>query len=140
MWYGSTLSWDSPNDEMIHIIKYAESKDGLDWKKKGPALPWSLGVAQAFSRPTVLKESDQYHMWFSYREGGGDKYKIGYALSEDGINWHNCLQDGLPTSVEGWDSEMVCYPYVFRHKKEIFMLYNGNNYGKDGFGLARLEN
>ena len=28
MWYGSTESWSSDNGEMIHVIKYATSKDG----------------------------------------------------------------------------------------------------------------
>ena len=38
-----------------------------------------------------------------------------------------------------WDSEMICYPYVFEHKDDLYMLYNGNDYGKTGFGLAVLE-
>ncbi len=139
MWYGSTVSWDSPNEEMIHIIKYAESVDGINWSKKGVAVPWALGIAQAFSRPSVLKDSGQFHMWFSFREGGGDMYKIGYSCSEDGVRWTNHLQDGLPASERGWDSEMVCYPFVFKHKGQTYMLYNGNDYGKDGFGLAILE-
>jgi hypothetical protein len=41
-------------------------------------------------------------------------------------------------SEEGWDSEMMCYPYVFDHKGERYMLYNGNGYGKSGFGIAKL--
>ena len=139
MWYGSTISWNSSNDEMIHVIKYAESQDSKNWNKKGLAIPWTLGTAQAFSRPTVLKHLEKYHMWFSYREGGGDKYKIGYALSVDGRNWTNFLEQGLSTSSVGWDSEMVCYPYVFKHNDEIYMIYNGNDYGKEGFGLAILE-
>ena len=139
MWYGSTISWNSSNEEMIHVIKYAESVDSKIWNKKGTAIPWTLGIAQAFSRPTVLKDLEKYHMWFSYREGGGDKYKIGYAHSEDGRNWSNFLRQGLSTSNEGWDSEMVCYPFVFKHNDEIYMLYNGNDYGREGFGLAILE-
>ena len=34
---------------------------------------------------------------------------------------------------------MICYPFVFEHKVNKYMLYNGNDYGKDGFGLAVLE-
>tara|TARA_B100001769_G_C22039419_1_gene558615 strand:- start:238 stop:1146 length:909 start_codon:yes stop_codon:yes gene_type:complete len=139
MWYGSTESWDSPNNEMIHVIKYAESTDLLNWSKKGTVLPWSLGIAQAFSRPTVIKHLNKYHMWFSYRKGGGDKYKIGYSSSDDGKEWSNELGNGLPTSKNGWDSEMVCYPFVFKHKNNFYMLYNGNKFGRDGFGLAILE-
>ena len=42
-------------------------------------------------------------------------------------------------SETGWDSEMICYPYVFKHKGRFYMLYCGNGYGKTGFGLAVLE-
>lgn len=31
---------------------------------------------------------------------------------------------------------MIEYPHLIFHKGKMFMLYNGNNYGKDGFGLA----
>lgn len=139
MWYGSTVSWNSSNGEMIHVIKYATSTDGINWDKKGVAIPWALGEAQAFSRPTVIKNADGYHMWFSYRQGGGDKYKIGYASSSDGLEWIRDLDSGLNVSEHGWDSEMVCYPYVFEHKGRVYMLYNGNDHGRTGFGLAILN-
>ena len=35
---------------------------------------------------------------------------------------------------------MIEYPHVFDHNGKRHMLYNGNNYGKTGFGLAVLEN
>jgi len=34
---------------------------------------------------------------------------------------------------------MICYPFVFCHKGKKYMLYNGNDYGRAGFGLATLE-
>lgn len=139
MWYGSTISWDSPNGEMVHVIKYATSLDGETWRKHGLAIPYELGVAQAFSRPTVVKDHDGYHMWFSYRSGTGQKYRIGYAHSYDGLNWDRKDSSGIDVSESGWDSEMICYPYVFDHKGQRYMLYNGNDYGKTGFGLAVLE-
>jgi hypothetical protein len=139
MWYGSTDNWTSSNTEMIHVIKYATSKDGENWEKHGLAIPFEVGVAQAFSRPTVIKEKGMYKMWFSYRSGDGTKYRIGYAHSTDGKNWKRELHSGIDVSTNGWDSEMICYPFVFRHKEETYMLYNGNDYGKTGFGLARLE-
>ena len=137
MWYGSTVSWDSPNGEMIHVINYATSTNGVDWERHGLAIPYEIGVAQAFSRPTVIKDEMGYHMWFSYRSGDGTPYRIGYAFSADGLNWELRLKDaGIDVSSEGWDSEMVCYPYVFEHSGDRYMLYNGNGYGKTGIGLA----
>ncbi len=140
MWYGSTLTWKTENGEMLHVIKYATSADGNNWTKHGVAIPSALGIAQAFSRPTVIVQTNQYHMWYSYRSGSGTPYRIGYAKSIDGIQWETKHDDNvLDVSAEGWDSEMICYPFVFTHKDKIYMLYNGNNFGRDGFGLAVLQ-
>ena len=139
MWYGSTENWSSDNGEMVHVIKYATSEDGINWKKHGLAIPFEIGVAQAFSRPTVIKDDNGYHMWFSYRSGDGTKYRIGYAHSIDGLKWNRKENSGIDVSVDGWDSEMICYPFVFDHKERLYMLYNGNDFGKTGFGLAVLE-
>lgn len=141
MWYGSTLTWDAGNGEMLHVIQHALSDDGSNWTRFGLAVPYELGLAQAFSRPTVmLSDSDDFEMWFSYRSGSGEKYRIGYARSKDGKNWELDLAGaGIDVSSSGWDSEMIEYPYVLNHNGARYMLYNGNGYGKTGFGLAVLE-
>ena len=140
MWYGSTISWNAGNGEMLHVINYASSSDGNNWSRKGLAIPYELKKAQAFSRPTVIGNIvSGYKMWFSYRSGSGEKYRIGYAVSKDGRNWELSLDAvGINLSDEGWDSEMIEYPFVFDHKGQRYMLYNGNCYGKTGFGLAVL--
>ncbi|WP_436399661.1 hypothetical protein [Roseobacter sp. S98] len=143
MWYGSTISWTSGNDEMVHVIKHASSEDGHAWKRNGIAVPFQEGVAQAFSRPSVIRKADgSLEMWFSYRSGTGTPYRIGYAQSFDhGQTWKLALNfAGLSVSEHGWDSEMIEYPYVFEHNGQMYMLYNGNGYGKTGIGLAILEN
>lgn len=140
MWYGSTITWDAGNNEMIHSVKYATSKDALTWEKHGTAIPYETGVAQAFSKPSVIIDKNGYHMWFSYRSGDGTTYRIGYAHSTNGIKWIRQEKNtGIDVSEQGWDSEMICYPFVFDHKGKRYMLYNGNGYGKTGFGLAVLE-
>ena len=76
-------------------------------------------------------------MWFSYRGKPGITYRIGYASSDDGIKWDlNIENAGIAISKTGWDSKMIEYPYVFLHKKQTYMLYNGNDFGKTGIGLA----
>lgn len=141
MWYGSTRTWDAGNGEMLHVINSASSADGHHWNREGLALPYELGVAQAFSRPTVTSDDQGgYEMWFSYRSGSGEKYRIGYARSADGFKWKLDLKNaGIDVSPHGWDSEMIEYPFVFEHNGRRYMLYNGNSYGKSGFGLAVLE-
>jgi hypothetical protein len=142
MWYPSVRTWDAGNREMLCVINYASSKDGHHWTREGLAIPYELGKAQAFSRPTVVSDSvNSYAMWFSYRSGNGQAYRIGYAMSSDGRNWELALEDaGIDVSTSGWDSEMIEYPFVFDHKGQRYMMYNGNDYGRTGFGLAVLAN
>ena len=141
MWYGSTKSWDVGNGEMLHVINYATSIEGELWSRKGLAIPYKIGESQAFSRPTVLKSKrDGLDMWFSYRSGDGTTYRIGYAHTDDMQNWElDNNKAGIDVATSGWDSEMICYPYVFDHCGERYMLYNGNGYGRTGFGLAVLD-
>ncbi len=148
MWYGSHLTWgDEPPESMVHVLKYAESDDGISWRRDGRVVlgqEWVghtssrlQGTARAFARPCVLREADGYKMWYSYR---GRSYRIGYAASADGLTW--CRRDdevGINVSASGWDSEMIDYPYVFDHRNNRYMLYCGNGYGKTGFGIAVLE-
>jgi|ERR1051326_345114 hypothetical protein len=138
MWYGSNLSWGREHNAMAHVIKYAESVDALHWTRKGIiALTFKDASEYALSRPCVIKEHGQFKMWYSYR---GETYRIGYAESADGISWTRKDEEvGIDVSVSGWDSEMIEYPFVFEHKGERYMLYNGNNYGKTGIGLAVLD-
>lgn len=141
MYYGSTLSWEEVNGEMLHVINHAFSIDGHNWIRNGRSLPYEVGIAQAFSRPSVITNiNGDYEMWFSVRNGQGDKYRIGYANSFDGIEWNLEIDyAGINKSALGWDSEMIEYPFVFDHKNKRYMLYNGNGYGKTGFGLAVLR-
>jgi hypothetical protein len=137
MWYGSNLNWGYDKADMTHVIRYAESSDGVCWERKGfVAIPLKPGEV-AVARPCVLKEERLYKMWYSYR---GQSYRIGYAESPDGVHWkRKDNQVGIDVSKSGWDSEMIEYPFVFDHEGQRYMLYNGNGYGKTGFGLAVLK-
>lgn len=137
MLYGSTTTWDAGNNEMIHTIKLTKTRDFKQWQFFGTVLNYQLGIKQAFSRPSLIKINNKFYCWFSYRSGDGSKYKIGSAESDDLLNW-KYIDSELKKSKFGWDSEMVCYPYVFKHKRQIYMLYNGNEFGKTGIGLAKL--
>jgi hypothetical protein len=34
---------------------------------------------------------------------------------------------------------MQCYPHTFQSDGKVYMLYNGNEFGRFGFGLAVLD-
>ena len=142
MIYGSTISWKEDNGEMLHVLNCAESVDGNQWKKKGLAVPYELGKAQAFSRPSYIKIDDTEHLWFSYRSGSGEKYRIGHSFKSDNGLWQLDIENaGIDVSddQDAWDSEMICYPYILEHNDKIYMFYNGNGFGRSGIGLAVLE-
>lgn len=139
MWYGSNLSWGAEVEDMTHLIKYAESTDGVTWYREGHiAIPFKTEDEYAISRPFVLKEAGRYKMWYSYRRRK-QTYRIGYAESIDGMQWERMdKQAGLDVSKTGWDADMICYPFIFDYGEKRYLLYNGNGYGKTGFGLAVL--
>jgi predicted GH43/DUF377 family glycosyl hydrolase len=137
MWYISCSGWDIVSGTPRHRyhIRYAESSDGIVWRRDGRVcIDYSSPAEYAFARPYVIRHGNRYMMWFSYR---GEAYRIGYAESEDGMTWQR--QDeraGIDVSAEGWDSQMIEYPCVFEHGGLWHMLYNGNGYGRSGIGYA----
>lgn len=140
MWYTSCTEWRIRNGNREHRyhIKYATSKDGILWNRQGiVSIDYANENEYAISRPCVIRDKDCWKMWYSYR---GDSYRIGYAESYDGYQWKrlDSYSDIKPSPI-GWDSEMVEYPFVFDHNGQRYMLYNGNGYGKTGFGLAVMK-
>lgn len=136
MWYDSADEWTS-NDLPKYNIKYAESTDGIRWQRAGlVSVDYMYPGESRVSRASIVKEDGIYKMWYCYAIGSGG-YKMGYAESEDGFKFVR-MDDkvGIDVSEKGWDSEMICYPYVFQHEGKKIMLYCGNGYGKTGFGYA----
>lgn len=145
MWYTSFINWKKTESGFVHHydIKYRESHDGLSWDFNPiTAIPHQNEFEYAFVCRSVIKFNEKYHMWYCFR-GQPDitTYRIGYAESKDGITWIRRdadMRDFAPCDSE-WDSDMLCYPAVFKHRDRLYMLYNGNGYGATGFGLAMLE-
>ena len=140
MWYFSAIDFGVESNEPMNYyhIRYAESKDGINWAREGKVcIDFKYDGETRIARPCVIKEGKLYKMWYCYAI---DSYRIGYAESEDGLNWERRDNEvGIDVSETGWDSEMITYPFVFDHKGRKYMLYNGNEYGQTGFGYAILE-
>jgi hypothetical protein len=148
LWYISGKRWirGDAGPEPVYKIHMAESEDGLQWKRTGDdIIADKLGENEAQASPDVFPYSGKYHMFFCYRYGlnyrckeGG--YRIGYASSEDLKHWvREDDRAGIDISETGWDSEMVSYPHVFAVDGRLYMFYLGNDVGRYGFGLAKLE-
>lgn len=150
MWYiyGSRWVKNSKNGqpERIYKISSTTSIDGIHWEHNNENIIEDvLGVNECQALPSVIEHSGKYHMVFCYRphedfrNKAKNGYRLGYAYSEDLINWHRDDEYlGLDLPANGWDSEMMCYPNIFCSNNQIFLLYNGNAFGKQGFGAAKL--
>ncbi len=132
--------------EPVYRIRMAESDDCEIWKKVDRDLvEVKLESDEAQASPDVFWFEGSYHMFFCYRRSINYRnrengYRIGYAHSTDLYHWtRDDRASNLDISESGWDSEMISYPHVFFHKKDLYMLYLGNSVGKTGFGVAKLN-
>jgi hypothetical protein len=148
LWYSSGTAWKlhDGKPESIYVLMHATSQDGIEWKRDGrPIVPFRVDD-ECQTNPSVIARDGRLHMWFCWRHGLDFRnaqrgYRMGYAWSDDGVRWQRADEASpLVPSAEGWDAEMVCYPSVFTLPDgRSFMLYSGNGFGRDGFGLAVLE-
>lgn len=145
LWYISFTSWKDYNGrkEPTFVIKYATSNDGIKWATNTDICIGSTYEGESFARPWVIKDQGIYKMWFSsrgpvgYREENGQHYVLDYAESLDGKAWERKTDKfKLLGESNGWDSGMTAYSTVFKSNDMYYMLYNGNNFGKTGFGYA----
>lgn len=140
MTYVSGVKWTRKLDGKLqshYHIKYAESGDGITWRRKGRvAIDFRTGETN-IARSSVIKDQNgSYKMWYSYVHSEIGKYRIGFALSKDGYLWERKDGEAMIGIDDQQAKEMICYPFVFLFKGKMYMLYNGDNFGQSGFGIA----
>lgn len=152
MWYSYGTKWINHNSgispDRVYKIGHATSEDGISWNQEGKQLIANkLNIDECQALPTVINFNNLYHMFFIYRhaidfrKNKNRGYRIGYAFSKDLNIWERDDKNvGIDVSDNGWDSDMLCYPNVFECEGNIYLLYNGNEFGRYGFGLAILVN
>ena len=151
MWYIYGTMWSNfPNEgspDRVYKIAHARSHDGMAWERDSVQIVSDkLNEDECQALPTITYFDNRYHMYFCYRHATGFRkniergYRIGYAFSDDLLNWkRNDDLVGIDVTKGDWDSDMLCYPHVFQCENKVYLLYNGNEFGKYGFGLATLE-
>jgi hypothetical protein len=152
MWYIFGTGWKRYAPEAApdrtYKIGHATSRDGIEWQKEEARqiIADRLGPDESQALPSVIQIAGRYHMFFCYRQSFDFRsnshrgYRIGHAYSDDLANWTREDDSAfLDVSAGGWDSEMLCYPHVFECDEKVYLLYNGNQFGRYGFGLAVLE-
>ena len=132
--------------ERVYKIGVATSVDLISWRRTSEAIISNvLGREECQAYPAVFDRDGQHHMIFAFRshvdfrQNPRRAYRLGHATSDDLVNWSR--DDGLggvDFPREDWDQGMRCYPSVFQMDGRLYLLYNGNDFGKRGFGLAQL--
>ncbi|HXQ52132.1 MAG TPA: hypothetical protein VN802_13640 [Stellaceae bacterium] len=138
MWHLGGTGWNDASTKSYYRLKSARSKDGLSWQPEpGDTVPLLTGETNLAS-PTVLQTGGGWRMWFcTYARTG---YRLGYAWSADGDAWtRDDTASGVAPGPDGFDSREMAYPHALEHDGRTYLLYSGNGFGRDGFGLAVAE-
>ncbi len=135
---------NSKQPERTYKIGYADSNNLLDWERHGRQILEDKFPYESQALPTVLNRNGIWHMFFCYRhsvnfrDNSENSYRIGYASSKDGDNWIR-KDEQIKIPEADWCSEMQCYPCVFECDGQIYLAYNGNRFGYNGFGLLEID-
>lgn len=146
--YSSCIDW--LDGEPTYDCKMAVSEDGLNWKnEKGSAVvldgnEGGICSVRYFKDPACVSGN----VIFCVRDktdyrGGKGSYRIEHGIENFNGTIHRCgTMRGLYTGSPGeWDSEMMCYPYLFVSPNTgiKYLFYNGNNFGQSGIGYATIQ-
>jgi hypothetical protein len=151
IWYIFGTGWKKFSSDAApdrtYKIGHATSSDGINWTKEEARqiIPDRLGPDESQALPTVIGIDGRHHMFFCYRQSFDFRnnrergYRIGHAYSDDLMSWtRDDMNPLLDVTPGDWDADMLCYPHVFECDGKVYLLYNGNEFGRYGFGLAEL--
>lgn len=144
LWYVAGSEWIDLNGKSMPIydIRYLESDDGIHWPEKGEVqIAISDPDEHGFGRPCVIhKPSGGYRMFYSVRRRSFCAYRLGYAESDDGRVWKR-KDDKLNLDVTpgSFDSDAIMYAAPIEIDGNLYVFYNGNEFGRAGFAVAILE-
>ena len=141
LWYAAGTIWEPVGGKQrpTYNVFYIESPDGINIGKQGKlCISYDPKTEHGLGRPQVFKVGSKYKMVHTIRTLDL-KYSIGYAESDDGINWTRKDHElGLVHGKSGWNSDMIYFPYITNIKDDYYLFYNGNSFGKTGFGIEKL--
>ena len=143
VWYGAGSEFTQGDKKTLPVynIRYQVSKSLTNFYTPGRTCLDISSGEHRLGRPYVFVDDENclYRMFYSI---GTQElpYKLGYAESKDkGLTWRRRDEElNLELSDTGWDSEMMAYPSVTKYQDKVYLFYNGNRYGEDGFGYAEL--
>jgi hypothetical protein len=128
-------------------IAYAESEDGLHWRKPLDDLvvsPRAFGVEPyeyICSKPCVIRRGGGYVMWVNTF---GTAYRVHRLTSTDGLHWEWADRVGPDGELgvglaDAFDDHQRSYPTVVADGGVLRAWYTGNGFGATGLGYAEVQ-
>ncbi len=150
MFYVSCRCWGKAASkyEPVYILRTIESKNPHVWTHSKPENVLHANEPNtAYTSANLVEIDDQTYMWYckrsisDFRNNPKNSYTIECMKQNEQYKWEslNKRDFGLSTSNEGWDSQMVAYPYIIKIRDRLCLFYNGNGFGRSGIGLALWE-
>jgi hypothetical protein len=140
MWYVAGGEWETIAGKAMprYDLRHAESHDGMHWPAFGQCvMPLDGPHEHGFGRPWVAGGEGDYEMFYSVRRREPAAHRLGYARSRDGMAWQRQDQElDLAPGAGEWDGEAQCYGAPIEADGSTWLLYNGNDFGATGLGIA----
>lgn len=141
VWYGGGNAFVdfAGTQKPTYNIRHTLSKDGEFTNTGHVCLDPDPGESR-LARPWVLKRASEYEMYFgAYTDAGS--FRLGFAHSRNGIDWERD-DNGVCFSGEraSWEKDSRSYPAVVCLPEQDIMFFNGNDYGRNGIGVAVRRN
>ena len=120
-------------------IALVESPDGLRFNSAPQIVlgPAATGWEDEVNRPYILKRSDGYHLWYTGQ--AGNHSAIGYATSDDGVNWHRMSAQPVLKPELPWEKDAVmCPSVIWDDTARLYRMWysGGQNYEPNAIGYA----
>ena len=138
--YSAGSNWHNIDGKLrpCYDIFLQKSEDGINFNNIGKKIiEYDLDIEHGLGRPQIFMHNNKYLIFYTIRKISM-KYDIGYAVSNDLINWERKDNIKIKHSSNGWDSNMVYFPSVLKTNNKLFLFYCGNNFGETGFGVAEI--
>ena len=135
MYYTSNLLWQKIKGlaQPKYLIKIAYSKNGIDWiSKNEKVINFTNKNETAITRPWVIKIKNETYMFYSVKK---KYYKIKTSVYKKN-KWIRKKIFKFENKNLKFDNISQEYSSLIKFKNNIYMFYNGNDYGKQGIGLA----
>ncbi len=144
-WISDPQSPTAPLDR-VYRIGLATSTDAVNWERRnGNQIVSFEDELECQALPSVTRFQDGWLMAFCYRNAHDFRhnkekgYRLGFATSLDGFNWLRLTEKDCTVELADWNFEMQCYPNLYASGDQIYLVSNGNQFGRHGFGLHVLE-